>query len=98
MRRERNFSLKLRVSARSVQACPPVFLWQTNEDKVVSVEHSLLYAAALREHGIPHELHLYQHGKHGTGLIGTEHPWFGDLLFWLRAHGFVAGKTEANPK
>ena len=77
---------------------PPVFLWQTNEDKVVSVEHSLLYAAALREHGIPHELHIYQHGKHGTGLIGTEHPWFGDLLFWLHAHGFVAGKTEANPK
>ena len=77
---------------------PPVFLWQTNEDKVVSVEHSLLYAAALREHGIPHELHIYQHGKHGTGLIGTGHPWFGDLLFWLRAHGFVAGKTEANPK
>jgi acetyl esterase/lipase len=77
---------------------PPVFLWQTNEDKVVSVEHSLLYAAALREHGIPHELHIYQHGKHGTGLIGTEHPWFGDLLFWLRAHGFVAGKTEANPR
>jgi acetyl esterase/lipase len=77
---------------------PPVFLWQTNEDKVVSVEHSLLYAAALREHGIQHELHIYQHGKHGTGLIGTEHPWFGDLLFWLRAHGFVAGKTEANPK
>ena len=77
---------------------PPVFLWQTNEDKVVSVEHSLLYAAALREHGIPHELHIYQHGKHGTGLIGTEHPWFGDFLFWLRAHGFVAGKTEANPK
>jgi len=77
---------------------PPVFLWQTNEDKVVSVEHSLLYAAALREHGIPHELHIYQHGKHGTGLIGTEHPWFGDLLFWLRAHGFVAGKTEAKQK
>jgi len=77
---------------------PPVFLWQTNEDKVVSVEHSLLYAAALREHGIPHELHIYQHGKHGTGLIGTGHPWFGDLLFWLRAHGFVAGKTEAKQK
>jgi len=77
---------------------PPIFLWHTSEDKLVPVEHSLLYAAALREHGIPHELHIYQHGKHGTGLIGTEHPWFGDLLFWLRAHGFVAGKTEANPK
>jgi acetyl esterase/lipase len=67
-------------------------------DKLVSVEHTLLYTAALREHGIPHELHLYQSGGHGTGLIGTGHPWFGDLLFWLCAHGFVAGKIEANQK
>ena len=77
---------------------PPIFLWHTSEDKLVPAEHTLLYAAALREHGIPHELHLYQQGGHGTGLIGTGHPWFGDLLFWLRAHGFVAGKTEASPK
>ncbi|MFZ4767685.1 MAG: alpha/beta hydrolase [Roseimicrobium sp.] len=77
---------------------PPIFLWHTSEDKLVPVEHTLLYAAALREHGIPHELHLYQSGGHGTGLIGTGHPWFGDLLFWLRAHGFTAGKAEANQK
>ncbi len=24
---------------------------------------------------------------HGTGLIGTEHPWFADFLFWLTAQG-----------
>ncbi len=68
---------------------PPVFLWHTMEDKLVTVEHAQLYAAALHQHQIPHELHLYQHGDHGTGLIGTQHPWFADLLFWLKASGFV---------
>ena len=68
---------------------PPVFLWHTMEDRLVPVEHAQLYAAALHQHKIPHELHLYQHGDHGTGLIGTKHPWFADLLFWLRARGFV---------
>jgi acetyl esterase/lipase len=67
---------------------PPVFLWHTLEDKMVPVEHAQLYAAALHAHGVPHELHLYQHGYHGTGLIGTEHPWFADLVFWLKGQGF----------
>lgn len=68
---------------------PPCFLWHTTEDKLVPVEHAQLYAAALHKHGVPHELHLYQHGDHGTGLIGTQHPWFGDLLFWLKAQKFI---------
>ena len=68
---------------------PPCFVWHTSEDKMVPVDHSLLFAAALRRHGVPHELHIYQHGDHGTGLIGVDHPWLGDLLFWLRAHGYA---------
>jgi len=68
---------------------PPVFLWHTMEDKMVPVEHAQLYAGALHQNNVPHELHLYQHGDHGTGLIGTQHPWFADLLFWLKARGFV---------
>jgi acetyl esterase/lipase len=68
---------------------PPVFLWHTREDKLVPVEHAQLYAAALHQHGIPHEFHLYQDGDHGTGLVGTEHPWFADLLFWLKARKFI---------
>ena len=71
---------------------PPVFLWHTMEDKLVPVEHAQLYAAALHQNNIPHELHLYQNGDHGTGLIGTEHPWFADLLFWLKAQGFTSPK------
>lgn len=77
----RKTSSELQVKA----GLPPCFLWHTTEDKLVPVEHAQLYAAALHKHGVPHELHLYQHGDHGTGLIGTQHPWFGDLLFWLKA-------------
>lgn len=68
---------------------PPCFIWHTSEDKMVPVEHTQLYAAALHLNGVPHELHLYQHGDHGTGLIGTGHPWMQDLLFWLKAQKFV---------
>ncbi|MCB1061883.1 MAG: alpha/beta hydrolase [Verrucomicrobiae bacterium] len=68
---------------------PPVFLWHTQEDKLVPVEHSQLYAAALHANGIPHDFHLYQDGDHGTGLIGTSHPWFADLIFWLKARKFL---------
>lgn len=68
---------------------PPCFIWHTTEDKLVPVEHTQLFAAALHQNGVPHELHLYQKGDHGTGLIGTQHPWFQDLLFWLRAQKFI---------
>ncbi len=69
---------------------PPVFLWHTSEDKLVPADHAFLYAAALREQSVPLEFHLYQHGDHGTGLIGTVHPWFGDLLAWLEKQAFVS--------
>lgn len=68
---------------------PPCFLWHTLEDKLVPPEHAQLYAAALHQRGIPHEFHLYQDGDHGTGLIGTNHPWFDDLLFWLKSRKFL---------
>lgn len=85
--RERQTSSEFQVKP----GLPPCFLWHTMEDKMVPVEHTQLYAAALHKSGIPRELHLYQHGDHGTGLIGTQHPWFADLLFWLKARGFVHG-------
>ncbi|MBI4662437.1 MAG: alpha/beta hydrolase [Verrucomicrobia bacterium] len=73
---------------------PPCFIWHTTADKLVSVDHSLLFATALQEHGVPYELHLYQHGDHGTGLMGTDHPWFRDLLFWLKSQEFLQMATD----
>jgi len=68
---------------------PPCFVWHTGEDKMVPVDHSLLFAAALHQHGVPHDLHIYQRGDHGTGLMGTDHPWMRDLLFWLHEQKFI---------
>ena len=74
---------------------PPVFIWHTSEDVMVPVEHAQLFAASLHRYKVPHELHLYQKGDHGTGLIGTDHPWFNDLLFWLRANEFLHADHES---
>jgi acetyl esterase/lipase len=68
---------------------PPCFIWATYEDTTVPVENSLMFAEALRKAGVPFDLHIYQHGKHGMGLAGGDHPWTKDCLFWLRSQGFV---------
>ena len=73
---------------------PPCFIWQTFEDKTVSVENSLMFAEALRKNHVPFDLHIYQKGKHGLGLndsppFAHPHPWAGDCLFWLKQQGFV---------
>ncbi len=73
---------------------PPCFIWHTWEDKAVKVENSLEFAAALRRAGVPFDLHVYEHGRHGIGLADKApfknvHPWAEDLLFWLKARGFV---------
>ena len=73
---------------------PPCFIWQTFDDKTVPVENSLLFATALRQAGVPFDLHIYQHGRHGLGLddqppFNHPHPWAADCLFWLKAQGFV---------
>ncbi|MBN1515181.1 alpha/beta hydrolase [Candidatus Sumerlaeota bacterium] len=61
---------------------PPCFLWHTGEDVDVPLENSLLYASALRERGVPFELHLYHQGRHGLGLE-TSFDWAAECLRWL---------------
>lgn len=71
---------------------PPCFVWHTADDPVVPVENSLLFAAALRRSGVPFDLHVYEHGRHGLGLPTsgeTVPPWDADLLFWLRQRKFI---------
>ena len=38
-------------------ATPPTFIWHTFSDNSVPVENSLVYANALRMHGVPFDLH-----------------------------------------
>jgi acetyl esterase/lipase len=51
---------------------PPVFLFESKDDAVISPENSLLFVDALKEHGIPTDAHIFAHGKHGAGLATDE--------------------------
>lgn len=51
---------------------PKAFIWHTFEDATVPVENSMLLAKALREKGIPFELHIFPCGSHGLGLATQE--------------------------
>jgi len=72
---------------------PPTFLVHTMTDPAVPVENSMMFAAALRQAGVPFEFHLYERGPHGFGL-GTIDPilatWPARCADWLRVHGFAA--------
>jgi acetyl esterase/lipase len=82
---------------RVTKDTPPTFIFHTADDQAVPVENALLYASALRRNGVPFELHVYEHGRHGVGLakddpiLGT---WPGRCADWLATKGFAEKKTR----
>lgn len=65
---------------------PPTFLVQA-EDDPVHVENSLLYYRALKDAGVPAEMHLYAKGGHGYGIRPTALPithWEDLAATWLQ--------------
>lgn len=87
----RELSPDLNVSPRT----PPCFIWHTWEDEAVPAENALVLAAALRQHGVAFDLHVYQKGRHGIGLADRPpftraHPWSRDLVYWLKEYRFTA--------
>ena len=71
---------------------PPTFLFHTNEDTGVPPENSVLFYMALRKHGVPAEMHIYEPGKHGLGLA-LNHPalssWSTVLAAWFHTRGLL---------
>lgn len=51
---------------------PPTFLWHTMPDDVVPAENSILFFMALKNAGVPTEMHIYPWGGHGLGLANYE--------------------------
>ena len=71
---------------------PPTFIFHTADDPAVPVENSLHYFLALRQAGVPAEMHVFEHGPHGVGLANDNpslSPWSALLANWLRSRGFV---------
>jgi len=82
-------SLETRVTVQN----PPTFLWHTSDDAGVPVENSLLFAMALRHHGVPFALHSFTSGAHGLGLAldhPTAHAWTSLCAGWLQEQGFIS--------
>jgi acetyl esterase/lipase len=74
---------------------PPCFIWCTWRDKTVPMENTLMFAAALRKHNVPFDLHIYENGHHGLALADKApfthpHPWANDCLYWLKQHKFIS--------
>jgi acetyl esterase/lipase len=73
---------------------PPTFLVQT-EDDPVHVENSLFYYLALKQAGVPAELHLFANGGHGYGLRESDKAvtsWPKLAEAWMRGQGFLESK------
>ncbi|MDX7952768.1 hypothetical protein P7D22_16490, partial [Lichenihabitans sp. Uapishka_5] len=59
---------------------------QSTDDPIAPVDNSRLMASALRQAGVPAELHVFDTGGHGWGMgqPGTEPAVWPDLLqAWL---------------
>jgi acetyl esterase/lipase len=71
---------------------PPCFLVHTATDTGVPFQNSLLFAEALRAHGVPVELHVFDHGPHGFGLGKNDEvlkTWPKLCETWMRGHGWL---------
>ena len=51
---------------------PPTFIWHTEQDSLVSLEHPMLMANALFEKKVPTELHIFPYGDHGFGPAAND--------------------------
>ncbi len=72
---------------------PPTFLLQAEDDHVDNVDDSLAYYIALKNAGVPVEMHLYAHGGHAFGLRRTKLPitgWPALVETWLRTIGTIS--------
>ena len=70
---------------------PPTFLTMTQDDPV-RVENVLFYSVALKQAGVPIELHVYPKGGHGYGLRRTDDPvtaWPDRAADWMRSRGLL---------
>ena len=72
---------------------PPTFLLQAETDSVDNVNQSLAYYIALKDAGVPTEMHLYADGGHAFGLRRTKDPiteWPQLVEKWLRTIGILS--------
>jgi acetyl esterase/lipase len=87
-------SNELHVTAQT----PPAFIYATTDDHTVPIMNAVMFYSALVKAGVPVEMHLFQHGAHGSAL-GTGNPqlsvWPDLLIKWMRERGYAAAAAPA---
>lgn len=71
---------------------PPTFILQAENDPIDSINNSLVYYIALKNAGVPVEIHLYADDKHAFGLRPTKFPitrWPELVETWLGTIGMI---------
>ena len=71
---------------------PPVFLFESMDDRRISPQNSVLFAQALQAAKVPVQIHLFSHGIHGAGLAGgipDEQTWPELFHQWLIGLGVL---------
>jgi acetyl esterase/lipase len=85
--------LKLNPNVPVTTNTPPTFIVQAENDHVDGVEQALTYYIALKDVGVPVEMHLYTEGGHGFGLRRTKLPvtgWPQLVQTWLGTIGMIS--------
>ena len=83
---------KLNPNLPVTRQTPPTFLVQAEDDNVDGVNQSVAYYIALKNAGVPVEMHLYAQGGHAFGLRRTKLPitgWPQLVEAWLGTIGMV---------
>jgi len=87
-----NYGYKLNPSLPVMRQTPPTLLVQAEDDNVDGVNQSVAYYLALKDAGVPVEMHLYAQGGHAFGLRRTKLPitaWPQLVKTWLGTIGMV---------
>ncbi len=82
------YSNELQVTSNT----PATFLVLADDDETVDPKNSIEFYSALKEKGIPAELHIFREGGHGFGMTkkGKPHDQWPELLMdWLKAEKIV---------
>ena len=72
---------------------PATFLLQAEDDHIDGIDQALVYYIALKNAGVPVEMHLYPHGGHAFGLRPTQlsiTKWPQLVETWLRTIGITS--------
>lgn len=83
---------KLNPNVPVTRNTPPTFIVQAEDDDVDGVQQALTYFAALKQAGVPTEMHIYAQGGHAFGVRRTDKPithWTDLADAWMRTIGVL---------